>query len=796
MKNTEDLKNLYEKFRLYHALTLECVKILPWELEVSTMKIDNIFGMNILFSGSSEQVDFQKWLEMIEPEDRRHVRHSVRVILEGKSDEIAIEYRIKKSSGDIIWVKTIAKIKVKDDAGKPSVIAGINQDITESRLLEIQNVKREKKIRDSESRLKNAMIIGRMSTWEYSYELDALKTGREMAELWDMVEYYDRGEPVKTETMARRIHPEDRQFALQRFRDSIKNNESFDMIFRIVVNDVVKFINFASETVFSDDGKPSKLIGIAQDITKLKLLEDSLARQFEGLRFIAEKAGIGLWEFNVRESFVYTMTSDDRRIEPDSIFKKITVGGFMERIHPEDFGMFQAKLNFHAEKGGDVSDFDIRINTSKDVFKWFHITAVIDKVDESGKPLVYKGLYQDITERKEIEGRLYQSQKMEAIGRLAGGIAHDFNNILQVILGYGSLALMDAADNSDMLENISHIVDSGEKAKSLVRQLLLFARREKFRPSPVALNDLASSFILMLKRVIGENITLEFNPDKDLNYIYGDAGQLEQVFMNLCINSRDAIDSSSSLNGSGSIIIKTKNITIDEYWPCFDNRIPPGGYVMLSVSDTGSGISPDTLSQIFEPFYTTKEKNRGTGLGLATVYSIVKQHNGYIDVHSIEGMGAAFSMYFPVYGDEISDAAHDEKDSPWKLPEGGETVLLAEDDDLIRKYTKRILTDSGFRVIVAEDGEMAVKLFNENKDDIDLLIFDVVMPKKNGWDVYNEIGGVKDRIPVVFFSGYDQNLLPLDVSDIAPMVYVQKPFKYYTIIKAIHDLLDGKKKLR
>jgi len=787
LKKPEDLKNAYEKFRLHYALTLECVKILPWELDVAAMKMDNIFGMNILFSESNEQVSFSRWLDLMHPDDKEHILPSVKDILEGKVNDAVIEYRIKKDTGEYLWLKTIAKIRLRDERGKPLLISGINQDITENKLLEIQNLEREKKTRDNESRLKNAMKIGRMSPWEYNYEAGVITSDRDMADMWGLADYYDRNKPIKIAELARNIYPDDRSYALEQFKKSVENSENFELIFRIVVNGLIKFIHFSSEVIYDENKKPLKLVGIAQDISKMKILEDSLIKQYEGLKLIAEKAGLGLWEFNIRENFIFTISKNYNRPEPDGIFKKISSDDFMNRIHPEDFEMFKSRLDLHSGNPGEVSDFDIRLNTDGDIFRWFHITAVMDRLDESGKPLIFRGLYQDITERKEIEGQLYQSQKMDAIGRLAGGIAHDFNNILQVILGYGSLVLMDAGENSDMLENITHIIDSSEKARSLVRQLLLFARREKFRPSPVALNNLASGFITMLKRVIGENISLSFNPDQNLNYIHGDAGQLEQIFMNLCINSRDAIE------GTGTITIKTKNITTDEYWSCYDNRIPPGSYVMLSISDTGSGIPDECIGQIFEPFFTTKDKNRGTGLGLATVYSIVKQHNSYIDVHSIKGKGTTFSLYFPVYGEVKADEISPEAESEEKHPVGSETVLLAEDDDLIRKYTKRILIDSGFKVITADDGESAVKIYNENRDVIDLLIFDVVMPKKNGWDVYIEIGGVEDKIPVIFFSGYDQNFLPADVTAGIPMIYVQKPFKYYTIIKAIHDLLDGKK---
>lgn len=789
----ESMIEITDKSRLYHALILECVRIFPWDLDVASMKIDNIFDMDMSISENVKKIDYNQWLELIYPEDRIRILPSLNSILEGRVEEIKFEYRMKKKSGDTMWIKTIAVIRSRNKSGMPLIITGVHHDITESKLLEIRNSNREKIIRDSASRLKNAMKIGRMSQWEYDFKSGLIVSGREMAEIWGFVEYYDRGEPASLETISRSIYPEDRTFVIEKFRNSVQNRESFELSFRLSVGGEIIFIHLVSEVIFDEEGNPVKFVGITQNITKMKILEDLLSSQYEGLKFIAKKAGLGLWEFNTRDSFIFTITGDDKNSEPGELYGKISSDDFLKRIHPEDYSMFEAKLNFHKERGGDVADFDMRLNTEKDLYRWYHITAVIGKVDENGKPLIYKGLYQDITERKEIESKYYQSQKMEAIGRLAGGIAHDFNNILQVILGYGSLALMDAGENAEMLENISHIVDSGEKARSLVRQLLLFARREKFRPGPVALNDLVTGFIKMLKRVIGENITLTFIPDTGLDYIHGDSGQLEQIFMNLCINSRDAINSTDSKIESGSIVIKTNNISFDDYWPCFDNRIPPGSYVMLSITDSGTGISDQNIDQIFEPFFTTKDKSRGTGLGLATVYSIVKQHSGYIDVHSIAGKGTVFSIYFPVFGEKQISTADEDRETNVKYQIGNDTVLLAEDNELIRKYTKRILIDSGYNVITADDGEMAAELFNANKDDIDLLIFDVVMPKKNGWDVYNEIGGVKNRIPVIFFSGYDQNLLPADAAENIPMVYVQKPFKYYTMIKAIHDLLDRKR---
>jgi len=787
VNKTGNLKNDYEKFRLNYALTLESVKIFPWELDVASMKIDNIFGTDILFSENSGKVDLERWMNIIHPEDKALIIPEIMKILSGETEGISVEYRVNKNQADYIWVKTVSKIRARDESGKPQIIVGVSQDITESKLLELANLKKEKKIHDNESRLKNAMKIGRMSPWEYNYETGSIITDSQMAAVWGLSDLYSRGEPVKIENLLNNIHPDDRENVSVKFRISIETNENFELNFRIIIGDNIKFIHFVGEVIPGDGGKPLKILGIAQDITRMKVLEDSLAKQEKGLRFIAEKAGIGLWSFNIKERYISILTRDVELSGPDSIYKRISVNEFMESISPEDQMMINDRFGKNLNMGNDVSDFDVYINRGNENYRWYHITSVIDQRDSAGNVLTFSGLYQDITERKEIEERLYQSQKMEAIGRLAGGIAHDFNNLLQVILGYGSLALMDAGNNADMLENITHIIDSGEKAKGLVRQLLLFAKREKFRPRPVALKGLISGFVKMFKRVIGENISITYSYEEELQYIHGDTGQLEQVFMNLCINSRDAIE------GSGSITLKTRNISIDDYWPCFDNSIPPGSYVMVGITDTGAGIPAENISHIFEPFFSTKDKNRSTGLGLATVYSIVKQHNGFIDVHSLEDKGTTFSIYFPVYGEDIKSPVLYEHEATEKNSYVSETLLLAEDDDLIRKYTERILSDSGYKVISASDGEMAVRLFNENKDEIDMLIFDVVMPKKNGWDVYNEISGIRKDIPVIFFSGYDQNLLPADAVENIPMVYVQKPFKYYTILKGIHDLLDKKR---
>lgn len=762
--------------------TLESVKLLPWKLDLRKYKLQNQFNDKLILGPGLSGVNLESWLELIHPDDRHIFMPALSSMVNGLQGEFDVEYRINDGKGGWRWLRVAGSVNQRDSEGKPLAVNGYLLDTTVVKGLENQIREREQKLRDSESRLKNAMKLGRMSPWEYVFSTDKIITDRQLSEFWGYSDYYERKEPIGIDELIKKIHPDDTGYVKDQFEKAVANGENFEIVFRIVVDDRVKYVHFIAEAVF-ENSKPVKLIGVAQDLTALRVLESNLERKYKGLKFITERIGIGLWEFSIPEMILYLM-SDEYSVEGTAMSSvSIPADEFLRELHPEDQSRYSKWFERFMRGVNDTGEIEVRYRIQSD-YKWFRVAAVINSRDTDGKPLTVRGLFQDITERKEIETKLYQSQKMEAIGRLAGGVAHDFNNILQVIMGYGSLALMDADNESEMFEYISNIVDSGEKARNLVRQLLLFARREKFKPELIYTNDLISGLTMMLRRVIGENISLEFLPGSDVRSIFADSGQLEQVIMNLCINARDAAE------GTGSIIIKTKDVTVDQPWPCFDSIIQPGQYVMISVTDSGMGIPPEHLDRIFEPFFTTKGKHRGTGLGLATTYAIVKQHRGYIDLHSIVGKGSTFSVYFPVYVEGVDILPGDELVPFVDDYSGRGTILVAEDDELIRKYTTRILEDSGFSVITASNGLEAVALYKKNVEAVDLLLLDVIMPRMNGWDVYNTIRGPELKLPVVFFSGYDENLLPGNFKSDMPMRYVQKPFKYYTLIKAIQELLE------
>ncbi len=786
MENTKvnSPENIIEKLETYYLLALEAGKILPWELNVPERKIRNLFGLKMVFLDKMETLDFDKWFQMIYPEDRPMVELFIKDVFTGKKKEVSFDYRIVvgESPGENRWIRIIAKVVEADEQGMPVIIAGINQDIHDVKTNEIEKTQQAQKLKESERKLKNAMKMGKISPWEYDYSTGKITTDKNMAEIWDMVDFYEKGEPIDPYILKEKIYFEDREVVKNFFNKSVDSGSGLEVQFRINVNNVLKYIHFHCEKVIDENGKQTKLIGLGQEITHYKKLEQSFVKQYEGLKFISEQAGLGLWQMDIQTRIISRLNKQQNFFDLENEYNSFSFDNLKESTHPEDCSFLENKFEQLFNGSKNRIELEVRLRR-RGVYRWIYIYG-ITKFSSENIPESIEGLYQDVTEKKEIEGRLYQSQKMEAIGRLAGGVAHDFNNILQVIMGYSSLALMSTDSESEVFEYISNIVDSGEKAKSLVKQLLLFARKEKFKPGLVALNEMVVGIIRLFKRIIGDNIFIEFDPDLNLHSVYADSGQIEQVLMNLCINAKDV------MTDGGKILVKTKNMELSEPWGSADNTIPRGSYVIISVSDTGPGIPSEHMRKIFEPFFTTKDRSRGTGLGLATVYSIIKQHGGYIDVASIEGRGTTFQIYLPVAegGEEIADEPQQENYPRGFI--GNANVLLAEDDGKIREYVKLILTDAGYTVFGCANGKEAVDTYLKEKENIDILVFDIMMPVKNGWDAYREISRYSPKIPVVFFSGYDENILSPHFINPENIRYIQKPFKYFVLINAIQELID------
>ncbi len=395
----------------------------------------------------------------------------------------------------------------------------------------------------------------------------------------------------------------------------------------------------------------------------------------------------------------------------------------------------------------------------------------------------------DVTDRKRAEdesailkAQLGQAQKMEAIGRLAGGIAHDFNNLLTAIIGYGSLLKINMAKDDPLMAYVEQILSSSEKAANLTQQLLAFSRKQIISPRPVNLNEVIKRAEKLLLRLIGEDIEFKtILADKDLT-VMADSGQIEQVLMNLATNARDAMPR------GGLLTIETELVELDKEYMKTHAVEAPGIYARISVTDTGIGMDEKTRERIFEPFFTTKEMGRGTGLGLAIVYGIIKQHNGYINVYSEPGKGTTFRIYIPLIKPEFKEA----ESIVLPAPKGGtETILTAEDDAEVRRLTKEVLENFGYKIIEAVNGADAINKFIENKDRIQLLLFDLIMPKKNGKEAYEEIRKVMPDIKVLFTSGYTADIIHEKGILEEGINFIPKPVSPDDLLRKIREVLDN-----
>jgi len=411
--------------------------------------------------------------------------------------------------------------------------------------------------------------------------------------------------------------------------------------------------------------------------------------------------------------------------------------------------------------------------------------------DRAGTNLGAVSVIRDISERKQtqqekarLEAQLYQSQKMEAVGHLAGGIAHDFNNILTAIMGYGSLLQAKLKEDDPLRNNVDQILTSAERAAALVRSLLAYSRKQIINPQPVRINDIVINVENMLHRIIGEDIDLQTVLSEQDTTVVADAGQVEQILINLATNARDAMPAGGSLTITSAVAeMGGEFIKAHGYGT-------QGIYILLTVSDTGDGMDEKTQRQIFEPFFTTKEVGKGTGLGLSTVYGIVKQHNGYINCYSEPGRGTTFKIYLPLVKTADPAVQPSAIATPPVLKGGSETILLAEDDDDLRKLIKQVLEDFGYTVIETKDGDEAVKLFMTHRGTINLLLLDVIMPKKNGREAYTEIQKIEPAIKTLFTSGYTADIIHKQGLLENGLEFIVKPVSPTELLKKVRDVLD------
>ena len=520
-------------------------------------------------------------------------------------------------------------------------------------------------------------------------------------------------------------------------------------------------------------------IEVVRDMTRLKQAEDSLRGSEERFRNLVESTSDLVWEID--KNFVYTYISpkvyEILGYQTDEVMGK-TPFDFMS---PEESSRIRTVFN---DLAADRKPFTFleNINIHKDGHHVVLETSGAPFFDKSGKFSGYRGIDRDKTKRKKLEAQLLQAQKMEGIGLLAGGIAHDFNNILSVITGYGELIQMKVGDNDKQAASVGLILKAAKRAAELTGSLLAFSRKQILNPKPVFLNKIVQRVAKFIARLLSEEIdfTVKFS-DENMTMM-ADSSQIEQVLMNFVTNARDAMPE------GGSLHVETETIMFDEGYVGRHGYGRPGRYGIFSVTDTGIGMDEETKERIFEPFFTTKEEGKGTGLGLSVAYGIIKQHNGFINVYSEVGKGTVFKVYIPLIEQE------EKGKTQWKpdvLPKGTETILVAEDNKEVRLITREILEIYGYTVVEAHDGEDAIEKLGNLSQHIQLLILDVVMPRKNGKEVYNEARKINPDIKTIFMSGYTADIIHKKGILEQGLHFIQKPFSQGGLLRKVREVLDS-----
>ncbi len=711
---------------------------------------------------STEELEASSVLSFTHPDDAPEIVEAMRVLLAGERTQLSLEQRVVAHGGRILWVHVTGGVHRGPDGAVLHFLAHV-VDVTTQREAEIRERASEMRYRRLFESAKDGILI-----------LDA-ETGRIvdvnpfMTELTGYSREDFLGVPL---------------WDIGPFEDIAASKLSFA---ELQANDYVRYedlplkthdgrevaVEFISNVYRVDEAKVIQCN--IRDIRSRKRTEATLARLAAAIEQAAEAVVItdpqGTIEY-VNPAF-----------EEGSGYSKAEVLGRNPRIlqsgvHDESFYRSLWKtISSGAVWRGRL------VNRKKDG-SLYHEDASISSVrDSAGAITSYVAVKRDVTARIALEAQFLQAQKMEAIGRLAGGVAHDFNNVLSVILSYADLIREDLEPNEPMRADIAEIRTAALHAATLTRQLLAFSRQQVLQPRVLNLNDSLAATEKMIRRLLGADIEVTMLPEPALENVLADPGQIEQILMNLAVNARDA------MSDGGKLTIETANVTLDESYAGTHGEVRPGSYVALAVSDTGIGMPQETLARIFEPFFTTKEKDRGTGLGLATVFGIVKQSGGHIFVYSEPGQGTTFKIYLPKVSGAVAEPPPLE---PGAAPaRGSATILLVEDDDQLRVVARNTLRRQGYVVLDAPNAGEALLICEQHPANIDLLLTDVVLPRMSGRQLAERLALLRPAMKVLYMSGHtDQAILQHGIIDTGA-AFLQKPFTPASLTRKVREVLGG-----
>ena len=724
----------------------ELANIGYWDQDVVTRQVKlsaqaaKIFGL----PPDRRVLAAEEFRDVVHPDDRERVAKEARdALLEGRV--LDVEGRVTRADGAIRLIHTRAQL-VSDDEGKARHVFGTAQDVTERRLVEVEQHEIEARFRAFVDHATDALVLldntGRVIDVNQS-TCESLGYTREEMLGMTPADFDVQATPAFTRDLAARFVRED--------------TFSFDSILRR--KDGSTFPVEVRMRQFWEGGR--RIVALARDITKRKQAEDNLRASEERFRRMIENASDLISVINRDGIFKFQSPAAKRMLgyEPEAMLGKHCI----EYVHPDDRAKKLAAIERTIAEPATPIMVEQRVRRADGQWRLFQ-TIAQSLPDDGGEGFIVLNS-RDLTDARQLEEQLRQAQKMEAIGQLAGGVAHDFNNILAAIMMQTGLSNVPGVPD-DVRENLEQIQLAAERAAELTRQLLMFSRRQLMQPRDVDLNELVKRLAKMLQRIIGETVVLQLDLDSQPLVTRVDPGMMDQLLMNLAINSCDAMPA------GGTLVIQTRRA---------------GGAIGIRVHDTGVGIAPEILPRIFEPFFTTKEAGKGTGLGLATVFGIVQQHHGTIDVASEPGQGTTFSVTIPIGG-----SGHAAPALVRTAPRGAnELVLVVEDDPLVRRTTRRTLERSGYRVVDAENGRVAIELWERLADKPALLLTDLVMPGLSGHQVAAALRAFEPGLRVLYTSGYSADIAGRELELRAGENFVQKPFAQQALLEAMRRCLDS-----
>ena len=634
-------------------------------------------------------------------------------------------------------------------------------------------------LRSSEARLTEAQEVARLGTWQWDGANNELWWSDELYRIFGV-------DPASFQlsypAFLQLVHPDDRSLIERVVHQGVQERTSYDVEHRIIRPDgAVRVINSHGRAVVGNDGQVIRIVGAAQDITERKASEEIVRRSERRLQtiFDAEPACVKLVS---PDGILLDMNRAGLEIVGAQDKSQIVGKRVIDLVHPADRTTF---LEMHqAASGGLPRRCEFRIVGLNDVEHWVdsHLVPFEMPTNQQETLRTVLSVTSDITERKHLEEQLRQAQKMEAIGRLAGGVAHDFNNLLMVIGGSAELAIETLPATHPIKDELRQICDAARRGASLTRQLLVFSRRQVIEPRLLDLNGALRDVNSMLKRLVGEDVQVITNLATRLTAVRADAGQLEQLVMNLAVNARDAMPR------GGTLTIGTAHVQVSANDESVSQDISPGEYVKLTVTDTGIGMDANVKSHLFEPFFSTKPKGEGTGLGLATVYGIVRQSGGHIAVSSEPGQGTTVTVLLP--SAEQAPAVESEIAEYEPSRGGSETVLVVEDETAVRELVAKILERHGYAVVSASSPKEAVAQIRSQHAGIDLLLTDVVMPVDSGPILAERLRRTFPSIPVLYMSGYTETALGAYGVLEPEIALLHKPFSSNELLSKIREILD------